>query len=739
MCTCFLGTHLIIYQLLYHMKNIIKINLWILISMVLFLSCSDEHDVLSNSYNTIITASSDGHSSPYTRTQVGGVAEDGSLIIQWSANDKIGVFGKSINNVQFVSTNSTPADKTNFSGSLASASIPEKAYYPYSEKVNDITTIPMTIPGIQVYKDVTSLSAYDFKAADKCNVAGNGIYHMHLRQMATVLRMQIELDGVNKLNSAEKVQSVEVAVDGCALSGNYTYNLNNLDEPLKNISAATDSKSVTVELANKPLVSDKVIAYAVIAPGAKKDAVIRINITTDKHKATFSTNLLGDIRAGVFYDLPLTATVINTKSDLKVENVVEPTPDPTPTEETANCYMINTTGEHDFCATQIGNGDKGIIPNAGFHVTSSKISPKSAKLMWQDVENFIDASSIRLVNGRVHYTANKNSGNAMSAVDSGENCTGEILGSWHIWGVGDEMPVAEEVTNRSGAKFMVMNRTLGSHSELSQYATLYQWGRKDPFPNSSVYYMSDGSRVDISSSYPIYQPQSSAEATILGSVRNCDKLMNAILVNGAYDWLSENNDYLWGDLHTTTWLTTNPKSGAGWTDVKTIYDPSPVGYRVANKNTFTGFSKHDNGAVDINGALDRKSLEEWSNFITEPFMQGKVERSRPKHVNGQFIGFFFKKNDTDNVGSFYPMTGYRFPNNSSDISKAGGINDFGISARYYSSGPHNQAHSVFYFYIGNWRWLDKKEYDNYAGNNVVYKTQDFVDKWIAHAIRCVKE
>ena len=118
-------------------------------------------------------------------------------------------------------------------------------------------------------------------------------------------------------------------------------------------------------------------------------------------------------------------------------------------EETANCYMINTTGEHSFLATVIGNGQKGIIPGAGFHTESAYISPKSAKLLWQDMDGFIDASSVRLgTDGRCYYTANKNVGNAVIAVYSGDNQTGDILWSWHIWGVGDEMPSDESVPIR---------------------------------------------------------------------------------------------------------------------------------------------------------------------------------------------------------------------------------------------------------------------------------------------------
>ena len=82
-----------------------------------------------------------------------------------------------------------------------------------------------------------------------------------------------------------------------------------------------------------------------------------------------------------------------------------------------SCYMINAAKTYSFDATVIGNGDAGIIADAGFHATSAGIDPKSAKLMWEDSEGFI--SGVSLVKGKVNFTAEKNVGNAMIAVFDG--------------------------------------------------------------------------------------------------------------------------------------------------------------------------------------------------------------------------------------------------------------------------------------------------------------------------------
>lgn len=699
--------------------------------MLLLTNCSQEHDIFSNNekVETIITATSDGHRSQDSRTQVGDVAFDGHLVMQWSKNDYIGVFGKSVNNVQFISTNTEPSDKATFAGTIPGTSTPEKAYYPYVEGALE-TAIPVNIPSVQEYTDVNSVAAYDYKAASSCTHVSEGNYVMNFRQMVTMLRLQINLSTAEGLAVNEKLQSVKMTCP-FDISGSYTYDLNNLDAGLTKV-GASDNKSVTLNFTGQPLLSEtNFIAYAVIVPGGNKGDMLDFEITTDKHLVKFSSQLLCDIRPGVFYDLPLNATVLTNNAAVIEEVIPEPTPEPT--EETANCYMINTTGEHDFCATQIGNGDKGIIPGVGFHVTSSKINPKSAKLMWQDVENFIDVNSIRLENGRVHYTANKNSGNAMIAVYSGDNCTGDILWSWHIWGVGDEMPGDDIITNQAGATFTVMNRTLGTHNANSYFATLYQWGRKDPFPNSSVYYLADGSKVDISSKYPSYKPTSN-NVTIETSVRRCDQLIECYDWNISSNWLNNENQYLWGDNNLKdnfSWSGTglsNPEAGAGWTNQKTIYDPSPVGYRVANKFTFSGFVNRNDGTADITGTMNEGSIEEWLNVITEPRPGQKPDNYIfwwPKFNNG----YYFKRSKTDKEGSYFPNTGERY--------SSGKMNNAGVAGFYVYSAPSQNKSENNYMYISPYEWKDKATHK--AGNQGNVHVIEFGQKRNARAIRCVRE
>lgn len=106
-----------------------------------------------------------------------------------------------------------------------------------------------------------------------------------------------------------------------------------------------------------------------------------VKVVTDKRIASFSAHAAYDFAASAIYTFDLNMVVLEQTFDVTYELIpVEPE------EETANCYMITTAGEHDFKATVIGNGEKGIIPGAGFHTEDPYIDPKSARLLWEDTE-----------------------------------------------------------------------------------------------------------------------------------------------------------------------------------------------------------------------------------------------------------------------------------------------------------------------------------------------------------------
>lgn len=671
----------------------------------------------NGSHLVTIMGGQSGYEPAATRSVIGGELENGALVMQWAVEDKIGVFSTSAQNSLFTSTNTRPANYTGFKGTKVETETLEYAYYPYAEGVTDRTRIPVNIPSMQSYTDVNSVAQYDLKASDKLTKQTDGTYECQMKQMACLVRFEINLhnlageiqkqDENNADASSEKLQSVSIRSD-VNLTGSYTYDLTHLSNGLAPVQGSGD---LTLNFTATPSLSGTVVAYAVVAPGKQNGQKLTIDIETDKHKLQLTPTVLCDFEAGSFYVIPLNATVF-TNNKVTVE-----TSYPEVTEETANCYMVTQTGEHSFVATQIGNGDKGIVKNAQFHVTSTRILPSSAKLLWQDTQNFV--SDIRLTDGRVYYKANSNVGNAVIAVYSGENGTGDILWSWHIWGVGDKAPADVEITNKANAKFQMMDRVLGSLSAVSTSAMLYQWGRKDPIPNASAYYV-DGESVDIFTSFPVTDGTGS---TILTGVRNPASIIKQVSNSG--DWLTTANNYLWGDVNKNdqyTWYTNgkyaNAGAGAGWTDQKTIYDPSPVGYRVANKFTFTGFAVNNTGETPQGNTTSKLG---YINYV--------------KYEND---GWYFKKNDTDTEGVYFPMTGSRGAGSGSLWVGSGksAYNTVGYTASYWTSAINQNEGQSSTLAMGP-HGTENTSASNNSYNSL--KTVDCSHRAQAYAVRCVRE
>ena len=586
-----------------------------------------------------------------TRTQVGEMADDGVLLIEWSAEDSIGVFGNVTEvNALFKGNNTEPTPSTAFSGTLAEGEVPTYAYYPYSATVNDKTAIPVEIPDEQMYRDEMSVAALDFKASDNIEVSAEGGYRVRFRQMAALVRFEIDLTGYPDLADDELLMDVTIRPagngSGAPMTGGFTYDLTDLAAGLQPGAATTDG--ITIRFAMPPTAREKAVAYAVVAPGAHEGEEWTCTFTTDRQEGEFTTTALCDFEAGKYYIVPLTAQVL-----VNNEAVVEEIPEEE-MEETANCYIVTTPGEHSFKATVIGNGKKGIIPNAGFHTESPYINPKSAKVLWSDRKNFV--TNVRVENGRVVYTipdaiaSSVNGsiyGNAVIAVYSEPECKGEILWSWHIWGT-DGMPQDVEYTNQAGAKFMVMDRELGrssAKSTSSDYNVLrYQWGRKDPFPSKDIqvrnFYI-DGTTKEAMSNLKGYNYNLEMDATIADAVRNPMHLIHSAT---QYNWLAEPNVYLWGDggRELPETLTNANTAGAGWKQQKTIYDPSPVGYRVASVFTFSGFTDMPTGTTQD---------------VTEPDEGNSIVAARLDYINYVEVSgsnWHFQANASDAEGVYYP-------------------------------------------------------------------------------------
>lgn len=692
------------------------------------LGCSQREDVPQTGTAKEITVigTQDDFTGLKTRSMVGEVLDNGAIAMDWSVGDQIGVFGTgTTSNACFTSTNTYPIRETGFKGTCAMGEKPEYAYYPYNANASDKTAVPVSIPSVQNYSGVASVAQYDFKAANSFADLGEGKYQFNMKQLASLLRLEINLNDIAALLAEKAVETASESLKSITLSsdvrmtGDFTCDLTKLEgrNALNFSGDAGQTLGLTINFIDKPALSGTVVAYAVVAPGAQTGKTLTCTmIVNDFLSVKLSAQMLCDFEGGKYYTLPLNAAVF-VNNGATVEDKTPADAEPV-AGQPSNCYMINAAKTYSFDATVIGNGDAGIIADAGFHATSAGIDPKSAKLMWEDTEGFI--SGVSLVNGKVHFTAEKNVGNAMIAVFDG---AGTVLWSWHIWGVGDTMPGDEEVSSQATisanstlkVKYTVMDRTLGALSKTSYFTTLYQWGRKDPIPNSTVYYV-DGQAAEIETTYPVHKPGSAADATILTSIQHPECIIDDYK-GQAGDWLASDktNKYnlLWGDANTTyVFNKSKPAAGKGWTNGKTIYDPCPSGYRVSSKFAWTGFCGSSSG--------DTKNID-YINFV--------------KYENG----YYFKKNSSDGVGIYFPMTGSRGCKTGSlwvgkDASAYSSLNH---DASYWASAPSQNLGKGARMSISP--YVASPSSSTQTSANSINTVDESGNRSAAHPVRCIRE
>lgn len=692
------------------------------------LGCSQREDVPQTGTAKEITVigTQDDFTGLKTRSMVGEVLDNGAIAMDWSVGDQIGVFGNgTTSNACFTSTNTYPIRETGFKGTCAMGEKPEYAYYPYNANASDKTAIPVSIPSVQNYSGVASVAQYDFKAANSFADLDDGKYQFNMKQLASLLRLEINLNDIAALLAEKAVETASESLKSITLSsdvrmtGDFTCDLTKLEgsNALNFSGDAGQTLGLTINFIDKPALSGTVVAYAVVAPGAQTGKTLTCTmIVNDFLSVKLSAQMLCDFEGGKYYTLPLNASVF-VNNGATVEDKTPADAEPV-AGQPSNCYMINAAKTYSFDATVIGNGDAGIIDGAGFHTTSAGIDPKSAKLMWEDSEGFI--SGVSLVKGKVHFTAEKNVGNAMIAVFDG---AGTVLWSWHIWGVGDTMPEDEEVSSQATisenstlkVRYTVMDRTLGALSKTFYFTTLYQWGRKDPIPNSTVYYV-DGRAAEIETTYPVHKPGSAADATILTSIQHPECIIDDYK-GQAGDWLASDktNKYnlLWGDNNTTyVFNKSKPAAGKGWTNGKTIYDPCPSGYRVSSKFAWTGFCGSSSG--------DTKNID-YINFV--------------KYENG----YYFKKNSSDGVGIYFPMTGSRGCKTGSLWvgSGASAYSSLNHDASYWASAPSQNLGKGARMSISP--YVASPSSSTQTSANSINTVDESGNRSAVHPVRCIRE
>ena len=315
-----------------------------------------------------------------------------------------------------------------------------------------------------------------------------------------------------------------------------------------------------------------------------------------------------------------------------------------------------------------------------------------AEVVWADADNLVHSPSITRVGGDAFLdfevkAADIQSGNAVVAVTKSDGAGSKtVLWSWHLWFAPKDaldkitvtnhqnknydftkealgwkpiqwsgstyssartvkVKVEQTVANNGTKQVAVLNITQNPGGKKEGITTLYQFGRKDAFPGV------DKSKLATNSHFT---ENAGDNMSIMNGIQHPD-----FYYIGGSNWNSNYGYYnLWSADNTVTggWNVGNDNSV-----VKTVYDPSPVGFKMPANNAFTGFTadgKND-GTKNVDGTDD---LQTFSNNFGHNFW---TSSSKKATIN-------------------FPASGFRFSN-------GGSLTDVGRSGYYWLAVPGSSS------------------------------------------------
>lgn len=187
-------------------------------------------------------------------------------------------------------------------------------------------------------------------------------------------------------------------------------------------------------------------------------------------------------------------------------------------------------------------------------------------------------------------------GNVVVALNNGD--TQKIMWSWHLWIV-DEYPFDGPAYSDPTYTKAVLNRDLGAlkpnkistyvaTDDLALHGMLYQWGRKDPF---AVSFASNNTRKLINAGGSAFQY--GVQSGYLSMKETVEK--PSTMVSGGNNWLWEaGTDYqgerVWYNLWGGTIVEGAARAAYDVPTDKTVFDPSPYGWKVPNCGTESAWS-----------------------------------------------------------------------------------------------------------------------------------------------------
>ena len=332
-------------------------------------------------------------------------------------------------------------------------------------------------------------------------------------------------------------------------------------------------------------------------------------------------------------------------------------------------------------------------------------SVDGAEVVWADAADLVHSPSITHDGGEGFLdfevkASDIQSGNAVVAVTKGSGASKTVLWSWHLWFAPKDaldkikvtnhqnvnyyftkealgwkptqwsgstyssartvkVKVEQTVANNGTKAYTVINITQKPGSVKRGATTFYQFGRKDAFPGVA--------KADLASNSH-FTENAGGNMSIENGIQHPDNF---------YTWSpSWNSAPPTGYSYYNLWSADNTTTGFNDNHVvKTVYDPSPVGFKMPASNAFTGFTANgqDEGTRNVDGTDNVQTY--YKNF-----------------------GHNFWTSSSKTATIYFPASGYR---NNDD----GSLGNVGTHGRYWSAVPGNTSYGCnlsfgYYYNIG---------------------------------------
>ena len=439
--------------------------------------------------------------------------------------------------------------------------------------------------------------------------------------------------------------------------------------------------------------------YTLSGDGSISDDIRKISVPANNSTLTHTETLRANPSKGTAEKL---WNLSNSQGEAKVEN-------------TANCYVVNSQGTYSIplvygCAIKDGSentisygtgtyGDKTyssdtFVNHAGKKITSPYIndivsgSKFDAKLIWQEVKDMITNVKLSSDKKSLIFTIGKQiaQGNAIVAYTVDD----EVVWSWHIWVTDRNINATEKVTTKVSQShdydFMPvalgwvdssegvsprlytfnltqsqsnkdLSATVNQAGETASGGTCpyYQWGRKDPLmPSRGIKENTETKPCYDISGKTVSFTANTNDQTIKGGILYPEKIINSS--NANWDTGTTRNDN-WNAINVDT-------QGFNYNEVvKTVYDPSPVGFKMPPPYAFTGFTDSGSSlASSSNTCIDKTNV----------------------YINGFNEGYNFYTNSSKTTTTYWRACGYRAYN-------GGSLNNVGAGGGYWSAGLYSNA------------------------------------------------